>query len=97
MSVSYLDAVLLPDGRMDVATAARYIGVRKATLAQWRWQGSGPPFIKPGKIYYFKKDLDEWLMRGGLLTTTPSARRQRQQEQEARELVGAAHEVSAEP
>jgi hypothetical protein len=34
------------------------------TLARWRRQGTGPPYIRlPGKIVYRKADLDEWLKK----------------------------------
>ena len=76
MSISELEALALPDGRMDTRTAALYLGVARATLDFWRWEGSGPRFVKPGRVYYFKKDLDEWLMQGGFMTSTAAAQRQ---------------------
>ncbi len=51
----------LPDGRMDTAATARYLGKKEKTLAQWRWRGVGPPYVKLGRIYYFQKDVDEWI------------------------------------
>jgi hypothetical protein len=78
MAVSEREALTLPDGRMDTTTAAAYLGVTRATLNFWRWEGSGPRFIKPGRVYYYKKDLDEWLMRGGLVTSSAAAQRQHQ-------------------
>ena len=55
---------VLPDGRMDTNNAAKYIGRQKQTLAQWRSEGVGPPFIKRGRIYYFKDEIDSWLKNG---------------------------------
>jgi len=52
---------VLPDGRMDVENAAVYIGLSKKTLAMYRWRGIGPKFIKRGRIFYYREDLDEWL------------------------------------
>jgi hypothetical protein len=53
-----------PDGRMTTKVAARYTGMSVKTLAQWRYQGKGPAFTKPsnGYVYYFKDDLDAWLL-----------------------------------
>jgi hypothetical protein len=87
MSVNELEALILPDGRMDVESAACYLGVKRSTLGYWRSAGVGPPFIKPGKIYYFKKDLDAWLMRGGLVTTSAQARRQLPPQQRRKKAV----------
>lgn len=47
--------------------AANYIGgldgtPSEKTLAQWRSQGKGPPFLKiGGRILYARADLDAWL------------------------------------
>jgi hypothetical protein len=62
---------------MSTTDAALYLGVTRATLNFWRWEGSGPRFVKPSRVYYFKKDLDEWLMQGGFMTSTAAAQRQR--------------------
>ena len=62
--------VLLPDGRMDTRNAALYLGLSEKTLAMWRCQGSGPAYIKPGRVFYYKEDLDKWLNKGGRLRST---------------------------
>jgi len=54
---------ILPDGRMDTATAAKYLRISKKTLATRRCRGTGPRFTKPGRVFYFKEDLDEFLSR----------------------------------
>lgn len=42
--------------------AAERLGVAEATLAKWRWAGTGPRYAKVGsKIAYREADLDEWL------------------------------------
>lgn len=56
--------IQLPDGRMDTENTALYIGRAVHTLAQWRSDGLGPPYIKRGRIYYYKKDVDDWLQDG---------------------------------
>lgn len=41
---------------------SRYIGAAVQTLARWRFEGEGPPFIRVGrKIMYAADDLDEWM------------------------------------
>jgi len=52
---------MYPDGRMDAKNAALYLGLEEKTLAMKRSDGTGPHFIKRGRIFYFKEDLDAWL------------------------------------
>ncbi len=61
---------LLPDGRMTTQNAARYLGLSAKTLAMMRCQGTGPQFIKRGRVFYFKEDLDSWLNEGGRVSST---------------------------
>jgi len=56
-----IEVVIFPDGRMDAANAAEYLGLSQKTLAMRRCQGTGPKFIKRGRIFYFKEDLDAWI------------------------------------
>ena len=53
--------ITLEDGRMTASAAAKYLGFSIRTLATWRWHKQGPPYIKCGRIFYFKKDLDDWI------------------------------------
>ena len=62
-----------PDGRMDVLNTARYTGLSPKTLAMKRCAGTGPRFIKRGRVFYFKADVDEWLNAQGRLTSTAQA------------------------
>ena len=59
-----------PDGRMDVPNAADYLGLSQKTLAMKRSKGTGPKFIKRGRIFYLQVDLDEWLMQEGKRSST---------------------------
>lgn len=59
-----------PDGRLDTLNAAKYLGLSLKTLAMMRSRGTGPKFIKPGRIFYYKGDLIEWLVSKGKMTTT---------------------------
>lgn len=52
---------MLPGERLRVADAAAYLGLAKKTLDMYRCTGEGPMFIKRGKIFYYKTDLDTWL------------------------------------
>jgi hypothetical protein len=63
----------LPDGRLTARGAAQYIGLSEKTLAQWRCHGTGPRFIKRGRIFYFKADLDDYISVGAA-TSTAQAR-----------------------
>jgi len=60
-SIATASIEMLPDGRMDAANAARYLGCSTKTLAHMRCYGKGPLFLKPGRIWYFRADLDAWL------------------------------------
>jgi hypothetical protein len=59
--IRLVDVVILPDGRMDRKDAALYLGLSAKTLAMHATKGTGPKFIKPGRVFYFKNELDEWL------------------------------------
>jgi len=42
---------VLPDGRMDTKNAARYAGLAVKTLAMMRCEGTGPRFVKRGRVF----------------------------------------------
>jgi len=65
-----IEVSIFPDGRMDVPNTADYLGLSQKTLAMKRSDGSGPKYIKRGRIFYFKEDLDEWLMQAGKRSST---------------------------
>lgn len=47
---------------MTPQQAADYLGVAKHTLARWRVEGGGPPFLKlGGPVRYDVSDLDTWI------------------------------------
>lgn len=64
----------LPDGRLDTKNASKYLGLSVKTLAMMRCAGSGPDYVKRGRVFYFKNDLDAWL-REGKVTGTCSLNR----------------------
>lgn len=55
---------LTPDGRMDAGSAAAYLLLSNKTLANYRSRGVGPLFIKRGRVFYRREDLDNWLAAG---------------------------------
>ena len=71
--VMSIEIIMFPDGRLDVKNAARYLGLKEKTLAMMRGNGTGPKFIKRGRIFYFKEDLDAWINAEGRLTSTAQA------------------------
>lgn len=53
---------MTPDGRFDSDNAARYLAHKPKTLAMWRLQRKGPPWVKVGgRVFYFKADLDSFI------------------------------------
>ena len=65
-----IEIIMFPDGRLDTKNAALYLGLKEKTLAMMRGSGSGPKFIKRGRVFYYKEDLDHWLNAEGRLTST---------------------------
>jgi hypothetical protein len=64
---------VLPDGRMNTKNAARYLGLKEKTLAMMRSAGQGPAFIKRGRVFYFRDDLDAWIQAGRATSTAQAA------------------------
>ncbi len=65
---------IFPDGRLDTRNAAKYIGLSEKTMAMQRSAGTGPNFIKRGRVFYYKEDLDAWLLGSGRVKSTAQAR-----------------------
>ena len=53
--------------------ASQYLGLSEKTLATHRVKGTGPTFIKRGRVFYYKSDLDAWLQEARY-TSTAQAR-----------------------
>ncbi len=60
-NIELLQVVMLADGRMDAVNAGRYLGLSPKTLAMMRSKGTGPKFMKVGRIFYRRCDLDAWI------------------------------------
>ncbi|HJO89542.1 MAG TPA: helix-turn-helix domain-containing protein [Alphaproteobacteria bacterium] len=59
------DLKTLPD-QGDILIAAvqapQYLGVKTQTLARWRHEGFGPPWVRMGRlVYYRSSDLRAWI------------------------------------
>jgi len=63
-----------PDGRLDTANTARFLGLSTKTLAMMRSAGTGPKFIKRGRVFYFLEDLRAWLSDQPRVRSTAQAR-----------------------
>lgn len=73
ISAKTREVVVYPDGRMDTKNTSAYVGLSEKTMAMMRCNGTGPQFIKRGRIFYFRDDLDVWLNAGGRFTSTAQA------------------------
>lgn len=73
ISTKTKEVVMYPDGRMDTRNASTYTGLSEKTLAMMRCNGNGPKFVKRGRVFYFKDDVDLWLNAGGRFTSTAQA------------------------
>lgn len=62
--------IIYPGNRLDAKNAALYLGLKEKTLAMMRCNGTGPKFIKRGRIFYYQEDLDEWLNANGRFIST---------------------------
>ncbi len=65
-----VEVLILPEGRMDPTNAAAYLGLSEKTLAMMRCQGTGPKYIKRGRVFYYREDLDIWIQEAGKRTST---------------------------
>jgi hypothetical protein len=72
--VKSVEVVTYPDGRMDAKNTAAYLGLAVKTLAMMRCAGSGPRFVKRGRVFYFKDDVDAWMAGDGPVSSTAQAR-----------------------
>lgn len=46
---------------LTTSEAADYLRLKKHTLENMRWQGTGPPFRKHGgRVFYHRAELKQW-------------------------------------
>jgi predicted DNA-binding transcriptional regulator AlpA len=57
---------------IDQAAAAEYLGVAPKTMAQWRFRGDGPKYVKlsPKCVRYRKSDLEDYTEQRTVAHTT---------------------------
>ena len=56
---------------LTVKTTAKRLKVTPGTLANWRWRGYGPAYIKIGKrIEYLETDVEAWRLNQRHFPTT---------------------------
>ncbi|WP_084312179.1 helix-turn-helix transcriptional regulator [Desulfobulbus elongatus] len=56
---------------LTTPAAASYLGVKPATLEQWRWSGRGPLFVKLNRVCRYRKaDLEAFLAARTFGSTT---------------------------
>ena len=68
------EVVTYPDGRMDTKNTSKYMGLAEKTLAMMRSNGTGPKFVKRGRVFYFQADVDAWMNANGRHTSTAQAK-----------------------
>ena len=69
------NVAVLPDGRMNNESAAACVGLSVQTLAIKRCDGTGPKFVKRGRVFYYREDLDEWLRSARVSSTAQEKQR----------------------
>ncbi len=74
-SITCREVVVYPDGRLDTRNASAYTGLSEKTLAMMRCTGKGPKFIKRGRIFYYRQDIDDWMAESGRCTSTAQTRK----------------------
>ena len=74
--IDRVKVVVLPDGRLDTQNAAKYLGLSPKTLAMMRTGGTGPKFIKRGRVFYYLEDLQGWMANQPRVSSTAHARLQ---------------------
>lgn len=75
-SITSLEVFVYPDGRMDRKNAARYLGLSVKTLAMHASRGTGPRYVKRGRVFYYRNDLDSWLLATSAVSTAQARQAQ---------------------
>ena len=72
--IECVKVVVFPDGRLDTENAARYLGLSPKTLAMMRTAGTGPKFVKRGRVFYYLEDIQAWVSEQPRVRSTAQAR-----------------------
>jgi predicted DNA-binding transcriptional regulator AlpA len=61
------------ENKLRAEAAARYVGLKRSTLAKMRVRGDGPPYSKAGArvVVYDVRDLEAWLHSTRRTSTRP--------------------------
>lgn len=64
----------MTDNLLDTHAAAALIGVSPRTVETWRVRGSGPRFVRVGRLARYRRaDLDAWIAERVRESTTATA------------------------
>lgn len=74
MLESTVSVRVLPDGRVTAMDGAKYLGLAVKTLAMMRTNGTGPKYVKRGRIFYYINDLEAWMKDGERLSTAQNGK-----------------------
>lgn len=65
LAISVDSVPVTPDGRLNRADAARFLGYRKSTLEEWHRLGKGPrSMLVGGRRFYRLTDLQAFIAGG---------------------------------
>lgn len=68
-SIKTSDFHTYPDGRMNTSNTSLYMGYALKTLAMMRSKGTGPKYVKRGKVFYYREDVDAWMVAAKVSST----------------------------
>ncbi len=74
LEIQRVRVMVFPDGRLDTQNAALFLGLSQKTLAMMRSTGTGPRFVKRGRVFYYLDDLENWLQAQPRVRSTAEAR-----------------------
>jgi predicted DNA-binding transcriptional regulator AlpA len=75
MAPATLDALDARSTTVPPEDAARRLGIEESTLANWRWNGRGPRYVRVGRrVRYRLADLAEWLDQQTRRSTSDAGR-----------------------
>jgi hypothetical protein len=65
VNINYITVESTPDGRVNRAQAARFLGLSAKTLGNWAYRGLGPrSFRVGGRCFYYLAELTVFIEAG---------------------------------
>lgn len=62
-----------PEALIPASSLPGHIGIARQTLARWRHEGYGPPYVKLGRrVFYRSGDIKNWVAERSRLHLSPS-------------------------